>query len=212
VANDVTAFILIALIGGAAGLVVLLIRGGDGGVSSTTLKQVVVATNATWRTFDAEWVEGDVRPAIYDEIAGAATILCPSSACSDAWLGNDPAKWIWAPGTTGSTPGAGNRSYYFVSDFEIPGEIVSAEFKYGFDDGIRAYIDDSGVTSGAHLVGPIQTLDVTSLLARDRTSHTIAVWGVNDPCDGEARGPAIGFCTYAEEPAGISVRLIVEYR
>ena len=174
-----------------------------------TILTQTIATSSLWPVYNAEWVEGR-KPARYDLVSNTAQELCPSAVCP-GWQDNSPATWIWAPGTTATTTGAGNARYYFLMNFKTTGEILEAQYLYAFNDGIRTYIDDKAVGGGVKEGGDIWRVDATILLDSG-TTHTIEIWGVNGPCPGDSPGPSIGSCTYGTNPAGITARLIIRSR
>ena len=138
--------------------------------------------------------------------------LCPSGVCASYWEDGGPAKWVWAPGISASTTGAGNARYWFVRSFVTSGAIMEATYKFGFDDGIKTFIDGHEVTGGQSTgPGPIQQLVVTNLLASG-DSHVIEIWGVNAPCAGQPAGSTLGTCTYGENPAGVTAQLVITSR
>jgi hypothetical protein len=98
-------------------------------------------------------------------------------------------------------------AYFFETTFEYEGDF-DATMSFSMDDGFAVYFDDNPprqFTDGAQDQWcELQELPVGHLFDHTKSTHKIRVWGVNGHCTAP--------CTYANNPAGFSIRLEITPR
>lgn len=188
----------------------------------------VIITGAHWETY-----EDPVEPSspssgngVMAQSIGNAQVVCLRTSCAGLNYGcsnpatctgtdrfgcqqdplswaNTGAPWIWAPGISASSPTAGDASYYFAYSFDYEGDFT-AQLYFALDDGMKLWIDGDYVDVGAWgQECQLQTAPLTDAF-KSGTTHTIKIWGVNGFCDSA--------CTYAQNPAGVSLRIVITPR
>jgi hypothetical protein len=147
-----------------------------------------------------------------------APIPCPGGATLYGWPGVTgwtadlsaipDAKWIWARGVTGATPGD-LAWYVFAHDVSIPRRAVvsQASILVSADDFAAVYVNGSfvgtvgSITNAATSLlaqSSLTTFAITGVVAGGR--NTIAVVGQNGPA---SFGGCPTACTYSQNPAGV---------
>jgi hypothetical protein len=182
---------------------------------SGTVCSIAFASDATWRTYDAD--PASVPGAHAGNLAQAVCLNasyppnCPSGAFMygvqvTAWttdLTSIPgAKWIWAPDIV-VTDVADLRKLNVSRTFLL-GASPSGQIKVAADDAARVIVNgiDVGgvgsVTTASTIGFPLMTIDVS--VALHPGTNTITVAAQNGPAN---FGGCATSCTYTMNPAGV---------
>jgi len=116
------------------------------------------------------------------------------------------ARWLWAPGVTGTSSPAELAEYYFVNHVLVPASPSSAQVIVAADDQAEVIINGAAVGT----IGSITDFNVAWADQNKPTAINIAsalVTGMNTIIVRAANGPGAFTnctnCTYQQNPAGV---------
>ena len=137
---------------------------------------------------------------------GFAQDIClnPTLSCASANLSSIPgARWIWAPGITGTTSPAFPAEFFFSKAFNLPGPPIAGTISVAVDDFAEVFINGTsagttGSVTNRSLAGAAQralaTFNITSFLLQG--TNVIRIRAANGPF-------GCGAGRYSCNPAGV---------